>query len=335
MSPSPNLSRRRALQIVASALGTSILVAASARTLAARRSARWTGIVMNAPASFELYDDDQSRAEQALLRAVAEARRLEGILSLYDPHSSISRLNSAGLLDAPPPELIRLMSEANNISVATDGAFDATMQPLWRLYAEHFARHPVDTAGPPQNALANACKLVDYRNVSVAEDRIAFLRSGMAISLNGIAQGFVTDRVTDLLRAEGFATMIVDLGEPRMSGASPTGYGWPVTVADPKVHGKALRRLSVRDGAVATSQGAGTTFEASGRFHHLFDPRTGMSAAHYRSVTVVAPTATYADGLSTGLSILAPELLAAVIRSFPDVGVIAQLSNGEFLDVQA
>lgn len=331
MTSSPNVSRRRALQIVASTFGAAVLPGGAARSNSAEASAVWRGTVLNAPASLAIYCEDHRRAENALNGAISEARRLERIFSLYDPASDICRLNATGRLVSPAPELVRLLTEAHTISVATAGAFDATIQPLWRLYAEHFARNPNDSKGPSAAERAAACALVDYLAITISPDELSFGRPGMAISLNGIAQGFVTDRVTDFLRDEGFSTMMVDLGEPRMSGQYPQGASWPVAVMDPELSGRILKRLSISSGAVATSQGAGTVFEPSGHNHHIFDPKSGTSAALYRSVTVVAPTATLADGLSTGLSILPPERVELISAAYNEVGIFAELADGAFI----
>ncbi len=333
MSAASFISRRRALQIVAGVTGATLLPGAAVQSAGASANVRWRGTVMNAPAKLHLLGDDEELARAALRNALAEARRQERIFSLYDNRSAICRLNRAGRLSAPPPELVEVLSEAHGISVATDGAFDVTMQPLWQLYAAHFARNPGDDAGPSEEARARICKLVDYRGISFSSKEVSFDRQGMAISLNGIAQGFVTDRVMGVLRSHGFKAMLVDLGEPRVMGSPRGKDAWPVAISDPESPDKVLRRLPLRDGAVATSQGAGTTFEPQGRHHHLFDPRTGVSAAYYRSVTVLAPTATRADGLSTALTILPPERLVTVCKQYPDAGVVAQLSNGDFLDV--
>jgi len=55
---------------------------------------------------------------------------------------------------------------------------------------------------------------------------------------------------------------------------------------------------------VCTSGGYGTKFEASGRFHHLFDPLTGASAHGYLAVSVLATNTMIADALSTALYVM-------------------------------
>src|SRR5690606_33904156 len=121
--------------------------------------------------------------------------RLERIFSLYRADSDLCRLNRDGRHDAPPLELVELLSLAASVSAASGGAFDVTVQPLWLRYAEHFAAVDADPAGP---ALDDLLALVDWRGVSVDAGRVALARPGMAITLNGIAQGYITDRVADL-----------------------------------------------------------------------------------------------------------------------------------------
>jgi hypothetical protein len=93
----------------------------------------------------------------------------------------------------------------------------------------------------------------------------------MAITLNGIAQGYITDRIADLLRHEGFEQAVVDLGEWRALGSHPEGRPWRAATREGSI--------ALSDNALAVSSGAGTAFETSARFHHIFDPATGASAS--------------------------------------------------------
>jgi thiamine biosynthesis lipoprotein len=126
----------------------------------------------------------------------------------------------------------------------------------------------------------------------------------MAVTLNGIAQGYITDRVADLLRARGWSNILIDLGEVRALDDHPEGRPWSIAIRDPKQPDQFLTRLSLRDQAVATSAGGATTFDGNGRHHHLFTPETGRSASAYMAVTVVADRAVTADALSTALFVM-------------------------------
>lgn len=79
--------------------------------------------------------------------------------------------------------------------------------------------------------------------------------------------------------------------------------------------------MEIASRAVATSAGAGTAFDPSGRFTHLFDPRTGSARPTWSSVSVVAQTATMADGLSTAFSMLPSERIRRIASRLEGVEV--------------
>jgi thiamine biosynthesis lipoprotein len=230
--------------------------------------------------------------------------------------------------------MVDLLSRALDAVALTGGAFDPTVQPLWDLYARHFAAPDADPAGPDQAARAAALARVNYRAIAVTSRRIA-LGSGAAVTLNGIAQGYVTDRIAELLRARGFEHVLVDMGEMRALGRRGDGRPWQVGIADPSQPWHALRRLPLKGRALATSGGYGTIFEPSGRHHHLFDPRSGQSVNVHRSVSVVAPDATTADALSTTLAVLPREHGLGLLARFADVGAIFVAADGEIVTAGA
>lgn len=308
------VGRRRAIRLMAAAAGGLGLAALVGKASAGEAPplARWRGTALGAEASIALYHPDPEAARRLIAAAVAEVRRLEGVFSLYRADSALSRLNRDGALDVPPMDLVQLMATAKSFAALTDGAFDPTVQPLWALYARHFRAPGADPAGPAPAAVAQALARVDWRALEVESDRIAFTRPGMAATLNGIAQGYITDRVADLLRARGMAHVLLDLGEIRGLGGHPAGRPWRVGIADPFDRARIARRLDLVDRAVASSAASGAVFEPSGRIHHLFDPRTGRSANRFAGVTVIAATATEADALSTALFVTPPERIAAL-----------------------
>lgn len=326
---SPAMSRRRMLRITAAACGSALLTGpADARPTVIE----WQGVALGADAAIRLFGVDEAAARAALAAVAAEVRRLEDVLSLYRRDSALSRLNRVGALAAPPPELVTVMSTAAAVSAATEGAFDATIQPLWLLYAAHFARRPVAGAGPPRAEIDRALARVDHRAVSVQPERIAFARPGMSVSLNGIAQGYITDRAADLLRRAGFRHVLIDLGETRALGRHPSGRSWRIGIRRPGRSGTILRTLQVADRAVATSAPGGTPFDPSGRYHHLIDPRTGRCAGAYRCLTVTAPTATLADALSTAFSVMPWSDVETVAARYRGIAVSAFTATGDWIE---
>lgn len=306
------LTRRRFLAIAAAAAALPGLPGAGGTTGRAQAAAApvvWRGVAMGALASITLARPDPAAARRCIARCLAEVDRLESIFSLYRPDSALSRLNQQGFLDSPPQELLEVLSFSLGLAEATDGAFDPTIQPLFRVYLDHFGATPTPTAPPAPDRIAEALALVDYRLVELDQTRIRLSRDGMAVSLNGVAQGYVTDRIAALLRAEGFNDVLLDLGELRGAGRHPDGRPWRAAVADPSGGAGSLLKVDLADEpntlpALATSAGHSTVFDREGRWHHLLDPRTGSSVHQHASVSVAAREAMVADGLSTALALL-------------------------------
>lgn len=264
---------------------------------------RWTGTALGARAELAVAHPHPGEAKRLVALALGEVERLEAVFSLYRPDSVVARLNVRGQLDRPPPELVELLARAQAWSRRTHGAFDVTVQPLWTLYSRHFARQGADPDGPPHREVEAAAGLVDHRALEVAPDRVRLLRPGMAVTLNGIAQGYITDRVAELLRAQGLDRVFVTLGEMRAVGRPADGLPWQVGLQTPGKSGDVSERIELADAALATSSAAGLRFDPAGRFHHLFDPRSGSCARDIRAVSVVAERACDADALSTALAV--------------------------------
>lgn len=299
--------------------------AAAAATGFARGAAvpilRWRGVLMGAEVSIALGGLDRQAAAPLIAACAAEAARLEQLFSLQRADSALSRLNAAGAIAAPPAEFLELIGAAQVLARRTGGAFDPTVQPLWTLYRAHFAQQQGAAAGPPARAVRAALGRVGYTRLTVTPERVALGQPGMALTLNGIAQGYITDRLAALLRARGVEHVLVDMGEHYGLGSHPDHRPWRVAIRDPRQVTGLLAEVPLTDRALATSGGYGLSFDSAGRFHHLFDPRTGDCTRRYLSVSVAHPSATIADALSTAFSAMPREAIAALVRAEPALEV--------------
>lgn len=305
------MRRRRFLTISASAACGALASPGRASALT-----RWQGVALGAEASIIL---DHPRAEQLIARARAEIARLEDIFNLYRASSALSRLNATGVLTAPPFELLECLSLAGRVHATTGGAFDPTIQPLWALYATHAAGG--GEGAPPQGARAQALAAVGWQNIHFDAEAIR-LAPGAAISLNGIAQGYITDRIAALLQGEGLRDVLVNAGELRALGADPRGGPWRVHLRGEAGH------TDLANAALATSAPLGTVLDAAGRVGHILDPRTGLPApGHWDLVSVRAPSAALADALSTALTLLAPADIDPVMAQWPTAQIVRLLPS--------
>ena len=250
-----SLTRRRMIAIVATAAGSAFLV--GGRAARAGDAVRWRGSALGAQVSIEIYHPDRAEAGRLVERCIQDVRRLEQQFSLYEASSAICDLNRTGILVSPDPDMVALLKASLFFADLTDGAFDPTVQPLWQLYADHFASETPDPEGPSPHEVATTLTKVGHGGLLVSADRVALVKHGAAITLNGIAQGYATDRVVDRLRNAGLSTTLVDMGEIRAIGSRPEGAPWRVGLADPDKPGALAETIDLVDRAVATSAGAG------------------------------------------------------------------------------
>jgi thiamine biosynthesis lipoprotein len=178
-----------------------------------------------------------------------------------------------------------------------------------------------------------ASELVDFRRIEAGAASIGFTRSGMAITLNCLALGYVTDAIADMLRQEGFESAVVDLGEFRTLGRHPDGRPWRLGIRNGKAASEAGRTIELTDMALAVSGGYGTTFEPSGRFHHIFDPHTGASANAVVEVAVIGPRATAANALSTAICVAGEARAPMLLAAYPGTRAILTRLDGSVLTV--
>ena len=301
--PTKCVSRRRFLSISAAASGVALFAGGTSGSTVAR-SYRWRGLALGAEADLTLYAANRAEAMEAISASLEEIARLEAIFSLYQSDSALAKLNEAGFLDEPPQELVELLSEAQNLSRRSNGLFDPTIQPLWEAVAAHFSSNPLSEPDPARFQAAQS--LVDYRLLSISPGSVRLGRPGMRVTLNGIAQGYISDKVAALLKERGFVHALVNLGEAVATGPTPLGGVWELSVPNPLDRSEILARIPLTGGAVATSSGAGLVFDREGRFTHIMHPQRVMGAPMDRSVTVLAPSASLADGLSTLAALAAP-----------------------------
>jgi FAD:protein FMN transferase len=350
------VTRRRAFRIVAAAAGLPLMIAGLRATVPSGRLFNWQGEVLGGLAELSLWHTDEAMARRAIRKVEVEIARYEAIFSLARAESEISRLNAAGTLARPSTELRALMKDGRRFSVLSGGAFDVSVQPLWRLYEAHFwSGRTIADEAPADDLLARAHDvaraLVDYRAIEIGVGRIAFARPGMGATLNSLAQGYITDAAADLLRNEGYESAFVDLGEIRAIGRHPEGRAWRIGVRDGRAAagmagvgtgsagpagpapGQPAPVVELADTAMAVSGGYGTTFEPSGRYHHIFDPRTGDSARALIDAAVIGPRATVANGLSTALCVAGEARAAVMLAACPGYRAILTRPDGTRVEV--
>ena len=309
-------TRRRVITIFAAAAASAV-TGGPARPHEADYA--WHGVAMGADATILFNGVEPQTARNAIAAAAAEIDRLEDGLSLFRDSSELRRLNRDKVLHSPGGDIRRALALALDVAGRSGGLFDPTVQALWEAHVDWFAANR-DAGLPPDELIARARTAVDWRRIVVEPDSI---RTGadQRLTLNGLGQGYVTDRVADLLYSRGLRHILVDLGEQRALGPRRDGAPWLVARAN-------AAPFALTGGAMATSEGSGCVLGASGAAHHLFDPRSGRSAAHWTKITVHHRSAAVADALSTALYVASSDEIEALLPRFAGTVIWATDRDG-------
>ena len=263
------------------------------------------------------------KAEAAIADALDQARQVDELMSIYRPASQVFQLNRDGVLEQPHPHLLAVLDQARALSELTRGAFDITVQPLWQAFRQAAG----DATLPSSDQRKEAKARVGWRRVSHHADRVV-LGKAAAITLNGLAQGYAADLAMAAVRAHGIDNALLDTGEYSAQGIKGAGQPWTLGVLDPRDADALVALLRVDGRCVATSGDYASAFTPDFVHHHIFDPATGDSPQELASVTVLAPRAMLADGLSTAFMVMGARKAHALAARLAGVDVMTINKRG-------
>jgi len=272
--------------------------------------------VMGTKASITIYGMSRDNAINCAGKAFHELHRIESIMSTWNSESEISHLNSSAGEEYfnPSAELSEIIKISIQFSEITEGALDITARPLVQLWGFQSGAEKL----PSEPEINNALKMVGYKKISInTEANSITLPKGTQIDLAGVAKGYGVDRCVDILKKEGVKSALVNLGGNIYAmGTPPRKKGWIVGIRDPREESKIAGYIILKNEAVATSGNYENFIKRENKtIGHIINPLTGKPVSgNTLSVTVISPTATASDALSTGLFVLGPKRGISILK---------------------
>jgi len=151
--------------------------------------------------------------------AVNEVKRIENLISDWIPTTQISQVNqNAGIVPIKVNnEVFELVERAIKISKLTDGAFDisyASMDKIWKFDGSMKEM-------PTPEAIKKSVERIGYEKIILdTKNKTIFLKdAGMKLGLGGIGQGYIADKVKEVLQAKGCTAGIVNVSGDITLGA--------------------------------------------------------------------------------------------------------------------
>jgi len=291
-----------------------------------------------------LVGESAEMRNDAFLAAFESIKEINDSMSIFDKTSELSQINDSAVLTHMPisVELYRIIKKSVQLAQLTDGAFDITTLPLFKLWGFYNGTYSV----PKQNDIESTLKRVGYQNIQfggeglgtdfVSKPTIGFHKEGVMIDLGGIAKGYACDRAVEVIQLQGIDNALVNIGGTIYAlGRPQKNKQWVIGVRDPRKKRGLTRSLRLENQAVSTSGNYEQFFIQDGkRYSHILDPRRGYPVQDVCAATVITTNAMQADGLSTGIFVLGPEKGIELLESIPETeGFMYTYQDGEINEV--
>jgi thiamine biosynthesis lipoprotein len=266
--------------------------------------------LLGSPFDITVVAKDSIQANAYTNAAIEEVKRIENLISDWIPTTQISSVNTnAGIqpikVDA---EVYDLVERALKISKVTNGAFDisyASMDRIWKFDGSMIKM-------PSKEEIKKSVEKVGFQNVILnPKDTTIFLKNkGMKIGLGGIGQGYIADKIKELLKSKGCESGLVNVsGDISTWGKQIDGNPWTIAIINPMNKNKVFATFPLEDTAVETSGSYEKYVTFNGkRYSHIIDPRTGYPASGIVSISVFAKQTEMADALATGIFVMGVEV---------------------------
>lgn len=263
------------------------------------------------------FHPSKGEAEEAMGRAFDEINRLTSLMTRFQSTSYIGHLNTTGSLKGAPSEVMEVLRSSLRYHTISQGAFDITVMPIVDLYQHSFQ---ANNAPPSPQALKETMDRVGSQYLKMTNDSVVFARSGVEVTLDGIAKGYIIDRAMDLLRQQNIQHALINAGgDIVVHGGKGEGKPWSIGIQDPWNRKRYVDVVTLNSGAIATSGNYEVFFDREKLFHHLILPNKGTPAPSIASVSIQAANAMEADALATTAYVMGPDKGYQFIKQFRGV----------------
>ena len=287
--------------------------------------------MLGSPLEITVVAKDTIQGNQYIDLAITEVKRIEYLISDWIPSTQISQVNkNAGSKPVKvDKEVFDLVGRAIKVSQITSGAFDisyASMDKIWKFDGSMKAM-------PTEEAIKKSVSKIGYKNIILdSKEQTIFLKNeGMKLGLGGIGQGYIADKVKELLFSKGCNSGIVNVsGDINAWGRQQDGNPWTVGIVNPLNKNKVFATFPLEDSAVETSGNYEKYVIFNGiRYSHIIDPRTGYPAQGVVSVSVFAKQTEIADALATGIFVMGVEVGIDLVNQLKGVECIMVDDRGK------
>lgn len=262
-----------------------------------------------------------------------ELKKVDNSLSPFNEKSIITYINhnEKVTLDSLFTHVFNL---AQQVSEATNGAFDITVAPLVNAWGFGFKK-AIELDSITVDSL---CQFVGYEKVSLTGNgEILKKDDRLMLDCSSIAKGFGVDVVAHLLESKGIKNYMVDIGgEVAVKGKNPKMKSWRIGINKPIEDSLSINQelqtiLEISNVGMATSGNYRNFYYKGGKkYAHTIDPRTGYPVQHtILSSTVIAKDCATADAYATAFMVMGLDSAKAFCKAHPELDAYFICSGDE------
>jgi len=277
-------------------------------------------ILMGSKFEITLVCEDSLSAEKNIDLAIKEISRIENSLSEWINTSKVSEINkNAGIKPTKVSyEIFDLTKKAIFFSQISNGAFDISIAAMDKIWIFDGSMDKL----PSIYDIKKSIKNVDYKNIILdSTNSSIFLKNkGMKIGFGSIGKAYAADKTRELMKSLGIKSGIINAsGDISTWGTQLNGKPWVIGINNPFKPNKMAKILYFKENSVATSGSYEKFVEIDGkRYSHIIDPKTGFPSSGLTSVSIIGPSATVANGLSTSIMVIGEEEGKKILKKFPE-----------------
>ncbi|MDH6356801.1 FAD:protein FMN transferase [Parabacteroides sp. PF5-9] len=253
----------------------------------------------------------------------AEFQAFSLSLNPFNPNSIIAKVNKNEAVEVDD-WFTEVFNKAQEISVKSNGVFDATAAPLINLWG--FGFNKMDSVTPQM--IDSIQTFVGYQKVRLENKTVIKDDPRLMLTYSAIAKGFACDVIALLLEREGVKNYMIDIGgEFTIKGVNQYDQCWRIGINKPEDETTGIQQ-SVEEivqpckrCGIATSGDYRNFYIKDGKkYAHTIDPRTGYPAGqNMLSATIVAENCITADGYATAFMAMGVEEAVKMAESIPEI----------------
>lgn len=242
-------------------------------------------------------------------------------LSTYRDDSYISEFNKSTSTDwqSASEDFIHLIQVARMVNRDTQGCYDPTVTPLFKLWG--FQKGTLEVPSAEQIAAVKKELGLDKIQIDTRTMRIRKTMPHVQLDFSSMGEGYTIGKLSSILESDGITNYLVEFGgDMKIRGHKPKGQKWRVAIerpipADEGV--EAYRIVTINNEKGVTLDTSGTyhhSFDAQGKkYSHILDPRTGAPVTHELvSASVFGDDPEISDAWATAMLCLGPKVGKAV-----------------------